>query len=331
MYKKTILLLVIIFALIVFVAVWWIGTSTRRSSGPLQKVSLQLKWLHQAQFAGFYAAAQQGYYKDEGLDVSISPVGNDLSSKKVIDRVASGEFQFGVTGANQVITARSDKLPVKAIAVIYQQSPVALVGLTKNGIKSLNDLTGKSTGVWRGQDTEIIYSAMLKNAGIDNTKIKEINISSSIEPLLAGKVDTQMVYLINEGLEIEERGYTVNAIYPEDYGVQFYGDVLIASDALIGQNPDLVQRFVRASLKGWNWAIIHPDQAAILSLRYDSTLNPTHQVNMMQSSLPFIYTSKMNVGGMNAKTWDTMQGILIREGLIKERIPVEDIFTTKFL
>lgn len=298
---------------------------------PLQKVSLQLKWLHQAQFAGFYVAAQKGFYREEGLDVSILPVGEDLSSMKVIERVVKGEFQFGVTGANQVIAARAAKLPVKAVAVIYQQSPVALVGLQKTGIKTLTDLVGKSTGVWRGQDTEVVYNAMLKNAGINSARIKEIDISSSVNPLLLGKVDTQMVYLINEGLEIRERGYALNTIYPEDYGVQFYGDALVTTDAMIKQNPDLVARFVRASLRGWNWAVEHPDQAAVFSLRYNPALNASHQVSMMQSSLPFIYTSKADIGGMDEKTWSTMENILFREGLIKSRIPVEDIFTTKFL
>lgn len=331
MNKKITLWLVVVAALVVAGVALWVGKTSQKYPGSLQKVSLQLKWLHQAQFAGFYVAAQKGFYKEEGLDVSISPVGEDLSSMKVIERVVNREFQFGVTGANQIIAARATKLPVKAVAVIYQQSPVALVGLQKTGIKKLADLIGKSTGVWRGQDTEAVYGAMLKNAGIDSARIKEVNISSSVEPLISGRVDTQMVYLINEGLEIRERGYALNTIYPEDYGVQFYGDALVTTDAMIEQNPDLVARFVRASLRGWNWAVEHPDQAAMFSLRYNSALNASHQTNMMQSSLPFIYTSKTDIGGMDAKTWNAMENILLREGLIKSRIPVEDLFTTKFL
>lgn len=306
---------VVILTLAVVGVTWWVDGKSGMTSyrGPIEKVTLQLKWLHQAQFAGFYAAAQKGFYRDEGLDVSIKPVGEDLSSFHVIERVAKGEIEFGVSGADQVILARSEALPVKAIAVIFQQSPVGLAALQKSKITTLDKAVGKSTGVWSGQDTQIVFRAMLSNANIMRGKIKEVEIPSGVDYLLSGKVDTQMVYLINEGLLAKEEGYKLDIIYPEDYGVRFYGDTLVANDALIAQRPDLVARFVRATLKGWNWAIANPDEAAALSLVYDPHLSASHEKNMMRASLPFIYTSKVDIGGMDEAIWKEMESILFKK------------------
>lgn len=321
---------IVVLAVIVFVglAVVW---QKNQSAPPLQKVTLQLKWLHQAQFAGFYAAVKQGYYKQEGLDVSILPVGDDLSAMSVIDRAAKGEIQFGVVGGDQVIAARSIGLPIKAVAVIFQQSPVGIISKQQKGITTLRNLVGKTTGVWRGQDTEIVYHAMMENAGMSISSVKEVDISSGVDQLLSGKIDSQMVYLINEGLEAKERGYSLSTLYPEDYSVRFYGDTLVTSDMLIQQNPDLVQRFVRASLEGWSWAVANPEEAAVLALDYNPKLPVAHEVDMMKESLPFIYTSITSIGGMATSTWEEMERILLKGGIINNTIPSGDIFTSKFL
>lgn len=331
MNKKYIVFTIAIFIIIV-VGIVWRRASAPKYSGPVDKVTLQLKWLHQAQFAGFYVAAQEGFYKEEGLDVSIFPVGADHSEKGVIDRVAQGDIQFGVVGADQVILARAANKPVKAISVIFQKSPVVLATLRSSGIKTLKDLIGKRMAVDKGQNTEVIYRAMMKRAGVDMAKVREVSVPPGAESLIKGVVDARMVYLINEGIEAKEKGYALNYIYPDEYSLQFYADTIIASDTLIKQNPDLVRRFVRASLKGWNWAVAYPNEAAVLALRYDPKLVASHEIKMMQMSLPFIYTSQTSIGGMDSGTWKNMEEILSpHSGSIGAPAPLENIFTTEFL
>ena len=331
MNKKIIISAIVILIISLLGFLWW-GISGFRYSVPLEKVTLQVKWLHQAQFAGFYAADKNGFYKSEGLDVSILPVGNDLSEKSVIDRVAKGEIQFGVVGGDQVIEARAAGIPVKAIAVIYQQSPVVLAVLKSSGITTIKDLVGKRMAIEKGQNTETVYRAMMEKAGIDTKKIKEVVAPIGIDALARGEADARMIYVTNEGLEAQEKGYALNLFYPEDYGIQMYADTLITSDALIAQNPQLVQRFVRASLKGWNWAVAYPDDAGALSLQYGSSLVASHEVNMMKMSLPFIYTARSSIGGMSTSTWAEMENIVAAEsGLISTSTLVQNIFTTEFL
>jgi ABC-type nitrate/sulfonate/bicarbonate transport system substrate-binding protein len=333
MNKKIIFSIALLFIVFVFAYAWWrgLGGRTPNYDGPTEKVVLQLKWLHQAQFAGFYAAAQEGFYREEGLDVTILPVGGDLSEANVINSVDKGEVQFGVVGGDKVILARAADEGVKAISVIYQQSPVVFAALSNSGITKLGDLIGKKMGVEKGQNTEIVYRAMMRKAGVDTSKVKEVAAPLGIDPLAKGTIDARMFYMINETLDAAKNGYELNIIYPEDYGLQIYADTLITSDALIAQNRNLVQRFVRATIKGWNWALLYPEDAGVLSLRYNSHLNAAHEINMMKASLPLIYTGKSAVGGMSHETWDKMENILLDGKLLKTRIPLEDIFTTQFL
>lgn len=331
MNKKIIISAIVILIIFILGFSWW-RIPGFNYSGPLEKVTLQLKWLHQSQFAGFYAAEKKGFYQSDGLDVSILPVGNDLSEMSVINRVASGEIQFGVVGGDQVIAARAEGIPIKAIAVIYQQSPVALAALKNSGITTLKDLMGKRMAIEKGQNTETVYRAMMEKAGIDTKKITEVNAPIGLGALAQGEADARMIYLTNEGLEAQEKGYDLNLFYPEDYGIKMYADTLITSDELIAQKPQLVQRFVHASLKGWNWAVAYPDDAGMLSLQYNPDLVASHEVNMMKMSLPFIYTARSSIGGMSTSTWQEMEDIVLNDsGIVGTSTPVQNIFTTEFL
>ena len=332
MKRNTIIAVVVLLVVSIALFAVWKNTQTRaKYRGPLQKVTLQLKWLHQAQFAGFYAAAQEGFYKDEGLDVTIQPIGQDLSEGNVINRVDSGEVQFAVVGGDKVISARSEGKQIKAVAVIFQQSPVVLATLQSSGIKNLRDLVGKKIAIEKGQNTETIYRAMMNRAGVDTRKVKEVTVPLGLAPLAKGQADARMIYLINEALEYSKNGFLLNMIYPEDYDIQIYADTLVTSDKLINSNPDLVQRFVRASLKGWNWSIVNPIEAGQLSLKYNPQLFAVHEDNMMEAELPLVYTGKISIGGMDPAIWSKMVLTLLEEHLIKNKVRVEDIFTTQFL
>ena len=123
-----------------------------------EAVTLRLKWLNQAQFAGFYVAKEKAFYKSEGLDVNIQPGGPDFPA---VQMVTGGNEQFGVTGADQILIARSKGVPVVALAVIYRRNPFVLFSLAKSGIKAPTDYVGKNVGVKIGGNEELIYRAVL--------------------------------------------------------------------------------------------------------------------------------------------------------------------------
>src|ERR1700728_907263 len=133
-----------------------------------EAVTLRLKWLNQAQFAGFYVAQEKGYYKSAGLDVSIQPGGPDFPA---VQMVAGGNEQFGVTGADQILIARSKGVPVVALAVIYRRNPFVLFSLAKSRIKGPTDYVGKKVCVKIGGNEELIYRAVLAKAGVDKSTV----------------------------------------------------------------------------------------------------------------------------------------------------------------
>ena len=128
-----------------------------------EAVTLRLKWLNQAQFAGFYVAREKGFYKAEGLDVNIQPGGPDFPA---VQMVTGGSEQFGVTGADQILIARSKGVPVVALAVIYRRNPFVLFSLAKSGIKTPKDYVGKNVGVKIGGNEELIYRAVLRQGRV---------------------------------------------------------------------------------------------------------------------------------------------------------------------
>src|SRR5580693_9712412 len=149
-------------------------------------VTVRLKWFNQAQFAGFYVAQEKGFYKSAGLNVDIQPGGPDFPA---VQMVTGGNEQFGVTGADQVLIARSKGVPVVALAVVYRRNPFVLFSLAKSGINGPADYVGKKVGLKIGGNEELIYRAVLAKAFIDDSAPTEIPVKFDITPLLTGTVD----------------------------------------------------------------------------------------------------------------------------------------------
>src|SRR5580692_8376653 len=207
-------------------------------------VTVRLKWLNQAQFAGYYVAKDKGYYEKAGLDVSIQPGGSDFPA---IQMVAGGSEQFGVTGADQILIARSKGVPVVAVAVIYRRNPFVLFSLAKSAIKAPPDYVGKKIGVKIGGNEELIYRAVLAKAKIDKSQLTEIPVKFDLTPLLSGTVDVWPGYLINEVLAAKEKGFDVNIVTPSDYGIDLYADTLFTTERMLKEKPDVVKKFVAAT------------------------------------------------------------------------------------
>ena len=289
-------------------------------------VTLRLKWLNQAQFAGFYVAKEKGYYKSEGLDVNIQPGGPDFPA---VQMVTGGNEQFGVTAADQILIARSKGVPVVALAVIYRRNPFVLFSLAKSGIKTPADYVGKKVGVKIGGNEELIYRAVLAKAEIDKSKLTEIPVKFDMTPLLTGTVDVWPGYLINEVLAAKEKGFDVNIVYPVDYGVDLYADTLFTTEKMLKDKPDVVHKFVTATLAGWNSAIAAPEEAARITLKYGDKLTYDHELAMMKASIPLLKPDAKPVGYMDEAGWSAAQKLLVGAGFQKEPVNVADAFSAK--
>lgn len=294
----------------------------------LKKVVLRLKWVHQAQFAGYYAAVEKGFYKEAGLDVEIRPGGSDFPS---VQMVASGSEDFGVTGADQILLAREKGVPVTALSVIYRKTPFVLFSLKDSGIETMKDLEGQKIGVKLGGNEELTYRAMMKNAGVDASSVEEMPIKFDLSPLLSGQVKAWPGYVINEVLAVEEQGHEVNVIQPEDYDINFYADTLFTKQDLIDKDPELVKAFVQASMKGWTYAMEHPDEAAAFGLKYSKDLNLEHEKSMMKASIPLLLPEQLPLGKMDEASWKTLQDSLLELKFLTEEQDLSKVFANEFL
>ncbi len=296
------------------------------------KVTVQLSWFHSVEFAGFYVADQKGYYADENLAVTLKPGGADILPSQA---VADGKADIGVTGGDQLLIARSQGLPLKAIAAVFRQSPVALMALADSGIKTPQDLVGKRIGVISpnyDNNNDIQLLAMLKQAGIDQSKVKLVVTEDySVGSLTSGAMDVYSGFAMNEAVDAKLRGLNVNLILPQDYGVSIYANVLFASQKTLDERSDVMQRFVRATFKGYQYAIEHPDEAGDLALKYDNTLDVKFQRASMQAEIPLIDTGDVPIGTMDSPVWQNTNDILLQQGLIKSAVDTSTVFTNKYV
>jgi NitT/TauT family transport system substrate-binding protein len=291
-------------------------------------VTVRLKWFNQAQFAGLYTAQEKGYYKAAGLAVNIQPGGPDFPA---VQMVTGGNEQFGVTGADQILIARSKGVPVVALAVIYRRNPFVLFSLANSGIKTPADFVGKKVGVKIGGNEELIYRAVLAKAKVDKSKLTEIPVKFDITPLLTGTIDVWPGYLINEVLAAKEKGFDVNIVYPSDYGIDLYADTLFTTEAMIKDKPDAVGKFVAATLKGWESAMAAPEEAAKITVKFGNKLTYDHELAMMKASLPLLKPDSKPVGYMDQAAWASAQDLLVGSGFQKAPIDLAKAFTIKFM
>lgn len=326
----------VLIALVLLIAggVYFALNSLNNSSeaGDLEEVNVRLKWLHQSQFAGHYVADKKGYYEKNGIKVNLMSFDYENFP---IDNVLSGEAQFGVAGAEDLLISRSKGEKIRALAVIYQNSPVVAYALSSSGIKEPSDMVGKKIGV--NVDTEITVKAMLERQGIDYDKEMEtIIIGFDVAPLLNGEVDVAAGYETNEPIQVESAGHAVNIVAPYKYGIKMYGDVLFTTEEMIEKQPELVEAFVQATLRGWEYALDNPKEAVNLTLMYDDVnnevLNYDHQWKLLDKSQTLIKPAGGAViGEMSYSNWKRTYNLLYNSGLITEDMDVSEAFTKEFL
>ncbi len=221
---------------------------------------MQLKWKHQFQFAGYYAALEQGFYRDAGLDVSIREGGPDVD---VAEAVAGGKADFGVCSSN-VLREWMTGRHLVVLAVIFQQAPAIILVPRRADIRSVSDLRGRTLMDAPGSDE---IAAMLKHEGVDYAAMSRVDHRGDPRDLLAGKADAMVAYRTSEPFVLDQLGAAYRIFSPGDYGINSYGDNLCTSEAEVKAHLDRVAAFRAASLKGWAYAMAHKEATVDLILK----------------------------------------------------------------
>jgi NitT/TauT family transport system substrate-binding protein len=291
---------------------------------PSDKVNVQLKYLHQAQFAGLYVALEKGYYREENLDVNLTEGGRGMD---LVAPVVGGEAHFGIVSSDLILAKRAEGVPIKAIAAIYRRSATSFVSLSDSGIVRPHDMVGKKIAVIskNAREYEFQLRAMLKNLDLDIAEMDLVNLDHQYKGFIEGDIDVTGAYVTGGAMRLQAQGVGLNFIWPSDYGINFYSDTIFTSDSLIEKNSDLVIRFLRATLKGWNEAIRNTEEAVEITMQYAKIKDKELQTKMMEAQHPLIYTGEDQIGWMTEIVWSGMNKVMSEQNIIEK--PLSDIST----
>ena len=302
------------------------GTGCAKPPPPPTPITVQLAWTHQAQFAGFYAADQKGQYATEGLAVTFMEGGSDVDK---LAAVLDGSAQFGVAGADELILARAAGQPVRAITTIYRRSPVVFISLAEKGITRPQQFVGKT--IRTADNVAPTLRAITAFVGITPDQYTAIELPSDVASFASGEVPVWGVYINSIVVAIQRAGYKINVIYPDDYGVHFYADTLFTTDDLIATHSDLVERFLRATLKGWTYTVENPEAVPALVQKVNPDADLAVEYDRMIASLPLVNTGEDHIGWMKAEVWASMEQTLREQGVLIPPLDVTQVYTMQFL
>ena len=216
----------------------------------VEDVTLQLKWFHSFQFAGYYMAQEKGFYKQNGLNVKILEA---TPNENHVKRVVSGEAQYGVNNST-ILLQRAEGLPVKVLAAIFQHDPLVFITKKSSGIVSPLEMKGKKISFNRGLDDAPLQH-MLSSMGIDSKDYNFVPLDYSGETFINSEVDVISGYQSDQPFFYQKKGIEINVISPLNYGIDYYGDMLYTTEEELENHPQRAKNFLEASLKGWEYAL----------------------------------------------------------------------------
>ena len=295
----------------------WGGSPAWAQARPLEKVTLQLKWLHQIQFAGYYAAQEMGFYREAGLEVDIREA---LPGSDPISLVLQGQAQYGV-GTSSLLLRRKQGAPVVVLGVIFQHSPLVFLARGTPEISSVHDLTGRRVMIEPLSDELLAY---LRQEGVKPESLSGLDHSFDPKDLLAGRVDAISAYITDEPYFLDKARFPYLTLTPRSAGIDFYGDNLFTTEAELGRRPDRARAFLEASLKGWRYAMSHPEEIADLIIRrYGERHGRDYLLYEARQMQPLIQPDLVELGYMNPGRWHHIAATYASLGMLPADFPLE--------
>ncbi len=305
-----------------------IGCSPPVPDEPSQ-VTVLLDWTPNTNYSGIYAAIEEGFYDEENLSVEVIE-----APGSVVQMVAAGQAQFGISYQEEVTFARLSDLPVVSIAAILQQNTSGFASLKEREIETPADFEGKSYGGWGSPVEEATIKALMEQYGADFGEV-DIVTTGEVDSLIVieREADFAWIYYGWTGIEAELKKMELNFIElrEEESALDYYTPVLIAGEGLIAGNPELIKRFMHATAKGYQLAIENPELAARHLLAHAPELDE-ELVMKSQEWLADKYQADAETWGFQAReTWEAYSRWLYEYELIEEIPNVDESFTNEFL
>ncbi|WP_104090087.1 ABC transporter substrate-binding protein [Cryobacterium sp. N19] len=282
------------------------------AAGDLTPITLQLQWFAQAQFAGYYAALDQGYYEDEGLDVTIDEGGADIVPQDVL---AAGDADYAISWVPKVLGSIEQGANITDVAQIFERSATTQISLKDKDITTAADLAGKNVGSW-GYGNEWELFAGMQKAGVELGDINLIQQAFDMTGFLAGDIDAAQAMTYNEYAQVLEtinpdtgelfQPDELNVIDWNDEGTAMLQDSIWANADKLESDADYADntvKFIKASIKGWIYAANNPSEAAGIVTAAGSTLGESHQLWMTNEVSKLIFPSSNGVGMIDEAAW----------------------------
>jgi len=213
----------------------------------------------------------------------------------------------------------------------YRRSAVVFVSVKDSGILKPYDFLQKSVALQGPQDFEIQFYALFNKLDLDISQVTIKKYDPEYTGFYNGDIDVTAAYLTGGVIRIEDNGYNLNKIWPGDYGINFYSDILVTNEDMIKNKPELVTRFLKATLRGWRDAVGNTESAVEDTLKYAQIKDRNLQTKMMNAQAPLIHTGEDNIGWMKENDWKSMHELMSEQKLIDYHLDYNDIYTMEFL
>lgn len=309
------------------------GCGSAADSGPshqVQNVTVLLDWFPNTNHTGLYVAKDKGFYEKAGLKVKIVQPAEGGTAQLV----AAGKGDFGISYQEEVTVARSQDVPVLALAAVIQHNTSGFASPVSKNIKSPRDFEGKTYGGWGSPSEEAMLKVLMQKYGADFSKVKLVNIGSAdFFTSMEKSADFAWIFQGWTGIEAQQRNMDLNFIPLRDEGpaFDFYTPVIIASEKTIQKNPELAKEFMQATSQGYEYAMAHPAEAADILVKNVPELDK-EMVLKSQEYLKNEYQSDApRWGEMKKEVWQAYADFMFENGLIKKKIAPEKAFTNAFL
>jgi len=306
--------------------------STSESDKPkeLEEVNVVLDWYPNAVHGFIYTAIEKGYYEQEGLKVNIQFPSN---TNDALSLTAAGKADLGIYYLQDVAMARgNENIPVKAVGTIVQSPLSVVVSLKDKNIKSPKDLVGKKVGYGGTALSESIISTMLENVGEKKDSAQTVDVGFDLmSSMTTGNVDATIGCLVNHEVPaLEEQGFDVNYFSPTDYGVpNYYELVFVAGEDNLNKNSDKIQRFLKASKKGFEDMKANPDESLKILMENQNAenfpLSESVEKKSFNTLIPVMETKDAKFLSQDTKVWQDNIDWLAKKGLLKKSFNASEV------
>lgn len=279
-----------------------------------ERIVLQLSWLHQFQFAGFYIAKEKGFYQEVGLDVHIQEL---TPTTHVIDEVLSQKSDYGI-GKSSLVVERANNKPVVALMALFQNTPSVLIS-TNPAITHPKELRQKMVMMTPDESSSVAIMGMLLAQGIHKEDIFLQPHSFLLDDLIKNHTDAMACYISNEPFMLNERNIAYTIFNPKEYGFDFYGDIVFTSEKEINEHPERVKKFYEATLKGWKWAFENIEESAKIIEQHYNTQHKSFDALLYEGTIlkQLAYDGTKPFGLIEPRKFEEIANVYKLSGLLK--------------